>query len=93
MGLVGVVVDSHCVRDEWAYLVPAACLAFRPEPGGEMGGWTGENKGKYSYGKYIIKHNTMPSYRELQAQDTHASNQNALGEDSEIKLTKPKHMF
>ena len=96
------VVDTKCVRDEWAYyawdeneneihryLVPAACFAFRPEQGREMGGWTGGTKEKCSYGKHIRQRNLIPSYWVLQAQDTHAaSTPNSLGEYSQRKQTK-----
>ena len=50
------VVYTHCARDKWAsctsnqvkmtHMVPAACFATRPEPGGEMGRWAGGTKGR-----------------------------------------------
>ena len=55
-GLFEAVVDTHCVQYEWAsstrnqmkmtYLIPVACSAFQPEPGGEMGGWTEQTTGR-----------------------------------------------
>ena len=55
-----------------------------------MGGWTGGTKWKYSYSKHITQRNDMPSYWILQAPDRHASRQHTLGENSEIKQTRPK---
>ena len=75
------------------YLVPAACFAAPPEPEGEMGGLAGGTKRKYSYGKHIGQRSAMPSYWVLQAQDTYASNQNTLGENSERKQTTTKLMW
>ena len=56
-----------------------------------MGGWTGGTKGKYSYGKHIKQRNATSSYWVLQAQDTHASNKNTLGENI-AKENKPKRI-
>ena len=53
-----------------------------------MGGQTEGTKGKYSYGKHNRQSKAMPSCWVLQAQDTHASNQNTPGENSEIKQTE-----
>ena len=84
----------HALLLQCRYIPGTSCLLYIwTRTGRGDGRMNGGTKGKCSYGKHSRQRNAMPSYWVLQAQDTHASNQNTLGENSERKQSKPKLMF